>query len=78
LEIQTDPAHAAVKASLVDANGIPFLLGHTRDPWFTLAQPCIFPNLSPGAYRLLVDLPEGSKSYEASILEGRSTVVHVR
>jgi len=78
LEIQTDPAHAAVKASLVDANGIPFLLGHTRDPWFTLAQPCIFPNLSPGAYRLLVYLPEGSKSYEASILEGRSTVVHVR
>lgn len=75
LEIQVDSAYIGVKASLLDANGIP--ARPASDP-FTLSQPTVLPHLSPGEYTLLVRLPNETKIYKTTVFEGKATFLHVK
>jgi hypothetical protein len=75
LEIHVDSAQTGVRASLVDANGIPVRPTQTE---FVLLQPTVFPNLAPSKYTLLVKLPERTVAFEANISEGQTTVLQVK
>ena len=65
---------------LLDATGAPYMIFPGRlDALVTGAPPVVsWENLAPGAYRLLVDAPEGEKAYPFMVAEGQTTTVQVR